>query len=116
MATGPGGSRGIAFGIVAVVLAVLVLMPALALVGFYTFANVSAIAEGTDFSSDAMNVAVFLLGLVATVTVVVLGMSVAIGWIGRGLSPKRRGDEPWLHDEAWREDETWREDEAVPEP
>ncbi len=86
-------SRYIGLGVAAAMLAVLVLLPALAVVGFYTFANVYALIAGSDFSSDTMNVAVFLVGLVVTVATIVVGMAVAAGLVGRSLSPKRRREE-----------------------
>lgn len=95
MATEPGGSKPIAFGVVAAILAVLIVMPGLALVGFYTLANIHAIVVGTDFSSDTMHVGAFFVGLVLTVTAIVVVMAVLVGWIGRGLSPKRRTGDEW---------------------
>ena len=56
------GSKFIGLGVAAVVLAVLVLLPALAVVDRSTsFANVYALIIGSDFSSDTMSVAVFLI-------------------------------------------------------
>jgi hypothetical protein len=88
------GSRFVGLGVAAALVAVLVLMPALAVVIFYTFANVYALVTGSDFGSDTMNVAVFLTGLAVTVAAIVLAMAVVAGLIGRSLSPRRRrGDE-----------------------
>jgi len=84
------GSRGVGLGVAAVVVAVILLMPALVIVLFYTFANVYALITGSDFSSDTMNVAVFLTGLVLTVATLVVVMAVAVGLVGRSLAPKRR--------------------------
>jgi hypothetical protein len=83
------GSKFIGLGVAAVVLAVLVLLPALVVVAFYVFANVYALITGSDFSSGTMNVAVFLAGLAVTVALFVTLMAVAVGFIGRSLSPKR---------------------------
>lgn len=100
------GSRGIGLGVAAAVIALLVLMPALIVVLFYTFANVHAVVTGPDFSSDTMNVPAFLAGLAVTVAAVVVLLAVVVGFIGRSLSPKRR-----------REDEPFDMDVAeVPEP
>ncbi|HEX5951207.1 MAG TPA: hypothetical protein VFZ96_09400 [Actinomycetota bacterium] len=99
-------SRSIGLGIAAAVVAILVLMPAVVVALFYTFANVHAIVTGWDFSSDTMNVPAFVTGLVLTVATVVVLMGVVVGLIGRSLSPKRR-----------REDEPFDMDVAeVPEP
>jgi len=94
------GSRFIGLGVAVAVLAVLVLMPALAVVIFYTFANVYALITGSDFSSDTMDVAVFLTGLVVTVATIVVAMAVAAGLIGKSLSPKRGGEDGALDFEA----------------
>jgi hypothetical protein len=87
------GSRFLGLGVAAVILVLLVLLPALAIVGFYTFANIYALITGSDFSSGTLNPAVFFTGLVVTVAGIVVAMAVAVGLIGRSLSPKRKGDE-----------------------
>jgi len=86
-------SRFLGLGVAAVLLVVLVLLPALAIVGFYTFANVYALITGSDFSSATLNPAVFLIGLVVTVAAIVVVMAAAVGLIGRSMSPKRQHDE-----------------------
>jgi hypothetical protein len=85
-----GGDRpvGLAVGIVAA--AVLVLLPALIVPTFYLFANVYALITGADFSSDTMNVSVFLIGLVVSVTAFVVLMAVVIAFVGKGLTPRKR--------------------------
>ncbi len=89
----PGDSRFIGLGIAVAIVVLLVLLPALAVVGFYTFANVYALITGSDFSSDTMNVPVFLTGLVVTVAAMVMLTAAVVSLIGRSLSPKRRKDE-----------------------
>jgi hypothetical protein len=79
---------GLAIG--AAVTAVVVLLPALIVPAYYLFANVYALITGTDFSSETMNVAVFLTGLVVTVATIVLLMAGAVAFVGRALSPKNR--------------------------
>jgi hypothetical protein len=83
-----GGDKPIGLGIGIVVLAILVLLPALIVPTFYLFANVYALITGSDFASDTINVGVFLTGLVFTVTLFLLLMGGAVAFIGRGLSPK----------------------------
>jgi hypothetical protein len=87
---GPGGSRPIGLVIGLAVAGSLILLPAVIVPLFYLFANVYALIVGSDFSSETMNVAVFLTGLVMAVTVPLLLLSGAIALIGRGLSPKNR--------------------------
>lgn len=89
-------SRFIGLGVAAAVVAFLMLMPALVVALFYTFANVHAIVTGPDLSSDTLNVPAFFAGLVLTVATIVVLMAVVVGLIGRSLSPKRRrGEEPF---------------------
>jgi hypothetical protein len=85
-----GGGKPIGLVIGLAVAAALILLPALIVPLFYLFANVYALIVGTDFSSESMNVAVFLTGLVMTVTLLLLLLSGALALIGRGLSPKNR--------------------------
>jgi Na+/H+ antiporter NhaC len=85
-----GGGKPIGLVIGLVVAAALILLPALIVPLFYLFANVYALVVGADFSSETMNVTVFLTGLVMTVTLLLLLLSGAVALIGRGLSPKNR--------------------------
>jgi hypothetical protein len=85
-----GGDRPLGLLLGLVVTAALVLLPALIVPAFYLFANVYAVITGADFASDTSNVAVFLIGLVLTIALVVLAMAGAVAFIGRALSPKNR--------------------------
>ena len=85
-----GGGKPIGLVIGLAVAAALILLPALIVPLFYLFANVYALIVGTDFSSETTNPAVFLTGLVMTVTLLLLLLSGAVALIGRGLSPKNR--------------------------
>ena len=89
-ATGPFGSRFVGLGIGLVTLAVLVMLPFLVPVAFYVIANVYGLTKGTTFSSDTANTGVFLTLLVFSVVVFPVGLAVAIAYVGRALSPKRR--------------------------
>jgi hypothetical protein len=86
--SGSGKPIGLVIGLA--VAGAFIALPALIVPLFYLFANVYALIVGTDFSSETMNVAVFLTGLVMAVTLPVLLLSGAVAWIGRGLSPKNR--------------------------
>jgi hypothetical protein len=88
-----GGDRPIGLGIGIAVVAAFVLLPALIVPTYYLFVNVYAIVTGGDFSSDTMNVTVFLVGLVLTVALFPLLVAGAIALAGRALSPKRPDDE-----------------------
>jgi len=86
----PGSGKPIGLAIGLAVAGAFIALPALIVPIYYLFANVYALIVGTDFSSDAMSVAVFLTGLVMAVTLPVLLISGAVALIGRGLSPKNR--------------------------
>jgi len=85
-----GGGKPIGLVIGVAVAAGFILLPALIVPLFYLFANIYAVIVGTDFSSDTMNVAVFLTGLVMAVTLPVLVLMAGVALIGRGRYPKDR--------------------------
>ena len=89
-ATGPFGSRFVGLGIGLATVAILVMLPFLIPVTFYVVANVYALTKGTTFSSDTANTGVVLTLLVFSVAVFPVGLAVAIAYVGRALSPKRR--------------------------
>ena len=89
-ATGPFGSRFVGLGIGLVVFVVLVMLPFLVPVAFYVVANVYAAIKGTAFSSDTANTGVVLTLLVVSVVLFPVGLALAIAFLGRVLSPKRR--------------------------
>jgi hypothetical protein len=89
-ATGPFGSRFVGLGIGLAALVVLVMLPFLVPITFYVVANVYALIKGTTFSSDTANTGVVLTLLVVSVVVFPVGLAVAIAYLGRALSPKRR--------------------------
>ena len=84
------GSRFQALGIGILVLVAFVMLPIAIAFGFYGFATIAAIVTGTDFSSDTLNIPVFLMVLVGTVTLFVVLIKVMVSLVGRSLSPKRR--------------------------
>jgi hypothetical protein len=84
------GDEPIGLALGGVVAAALVLLPALVVGVFYLVANVSALVIGPDFDSDPSEPAVLLVGLVGTVTFLLLGIVAAVALLGRALSPKNR--------------------------
>ena len=88
--TGPFGSRFVGLGIGLATVVILVMLPFLIPVTFYVVANVYALIKGTTFSSDTANAGVILTLLVFSVVVFPVGLAVAIAYVGRALSPKRR--------------------------
>jgi hypothetical protein len=91
-ATGPFGSRFVGLGIGLAALVILVMLPFLVPVTFYVVANVYALTKGTTYSSDTANTGVVVTLLVFSVAVFPVALAVAIAFLGRALSPKRRRD------------------------
>ena len=89
-AAGPFGSRFVGVGIGLAAFAVFVMLAFLIPITFYMVANVYAATKGTTFSSDTANTGVVLTLLVGSVVLFPLGLAVAIAYLGRVLSPKRR--------------------------
>ena len=87
-----GGDKPLGFAIGGLVTVAFALLPALAVAVFYLVANVSALIIGTDFDSDPNEPAVLLVGLVSTVTFLVLAIAGSVAVIGRRLSLKNRDD------------------------
>lgn len=80
----------IGLGIGLAVFFILLLMPFLVVVAFYTFASVYALVRASDFHTSTMNVPVFFLGLIGTVTLFPVLASAVAALIGRALAPKRK--------------------------
>jgi hypothetical protein len=89
-AAGPFGSRFVGVGIGLAAFAVFVMLPLLIPITFYVVANVYAAIKGTTFSSDTANTGLVLTLLVFSVVLFPVGLAVAIAFLGRVLSPKRR--------------------------
>lgn len=87
-----GGDKPLGLAIGGVLTVAFALLPALAVAVFYLVANVSALIIGTDFDSDPNEPTVLLVGLVGTVTFLVLTIAGSVALIGRRLSPKNRAD------------------------
>lgn len=85
-----GGDKPIGLIVGLVATATLVLLPAIIVPAYYLFANGYALITGTDFSSDTMNVAVFLTGLAVLVGLIVVAMAIAVSIVGRALTPRKR--------------------------
>lgn len=87
-----GGDKPLGLAIGGVLTVAFALLPALAVAVFYLVANVSALIIGADFDSDPNEPAVLLVGLVGTVTFLVLTIAGGVALIGRRLSPKNSDD------------------------
>lgn len=86
------GDKPVSLIVAAIAVATFVALPVLIVPAYYLVANAYAVVTGTDFSSDTMNVPVFLTLLVLTVATFVVAMAISVGLVGRSLSPKRRRD------------------------
>lgn len=95
-----GGSKATGLGIGIMVALTFTLMPLMVAVAFYVFAQVQAIITGFDLSSESLNIPVFLVVLVGTITLFVVGVFALVGLVGRSLSPKRRKDAEILFEET----------------
>ena len=84
------GSRFVGVGIGLATFAALVMLPFLIPVTFYVVVNVYALIKGTTFSAATANTGVVLTLLVFSVVLFPVGLAVAIAYLGRALSPKRR--------------------------
>ena len=87
-----GGDKPLGLAVGGLVTVAFALLPPLTVAVFYLVANVSALIIGTDFDSDPTEPAVLLVGLVGTVTFLVLTIAGGVALIGRRLSPKNRDD------------------------
>ena len=88
--SGPLDQRPLGVGIGIALVVMVVGLPWLIVPLWWTFANVVALTTGSDFSSDTVSVPALLVGLVAIVTLLVLGTVLVLGLAGRGLSPRKR--------------------------
>ena len=90
---GEAGSKAAGLGIGFLLVITFTLLPLMVAIAFYVFAQVQAIVTGLDLSSETLNIPIFLIVLVGTVVLFVLGIHALVGLIGRSFSPpKRRKD------------------------
>lgn len=85
-----GGSKAVGLGIGLMLVVTFTLLPMMVAIAFYVFAQVQAILTGLDLSSETLNIPVFLIVLVGTVVLFVVGIHALVGLIGRSFSPKKR--------------------------
>ncbi len=84
------GGLGMALGGTAFVM--YALLPVLLVVGVWTLVSVYAIVKWIGSAPDHVNPVVIVVGVMLLVTTFVVLFSVALGWIGKGLDPKKRKD------------------------
>ena len=83
---------GVAGGIAAALTAFFVLLPFLLVPVLYLFFTVVTMVHGTDLSASTVNVRLMLIGVAVIVAVAVTLGLVAVGVIGRSLTPAKRRD------------------------
>jgi hypothetical protein len=84
------GSKGVALAVAGLNLGGLLALPAMLVIGIYTFITVYAIVKAVGAGSDEANALVVLLGVVGLVTLFVTMLGVGAWLVGRSADPKRR--------------------------
>lgn len=87
---GAGGSKGVALVVAGLNLGLLLTLPALIVVGVYTFITVYAIVKALSSGADAADPATVLIGVVGLVTLFTTLLGVGVWAIGRTADPKKR--------------------------
>jgi len=86
----PAASKGVAFGVVGLVVTFFVLLPAFIAVGVYTSLTVYAMVKGVEGGSDVPDPTTIMVGLVLLVTLFVLLVALGAMLLGRMADPKKR--------------------------
>ena len=84
------GSKGVALAVAGLNLGGLLALPAMLVIGIYTFITVYAIVKAVGAGSDEANALVVLLGVVGLVTLFVTMLGVGAWLVGRSADPKKR--------------------------
>jgi hypothetical protein len=88
--TEAAGSRGISLAVAGLSVMYLMAVPALLVVGIYTYITVYAIVKAFRSGPDAADAGVVLIGVVGLVTLVVVLLGVGLWAIGRAADPRKR--------------------------
>ena len=84
------GSKGVALAVAGLNLGGLLALPAMLVIGIYTFITVYAVVKAVGAGSDEANALVVLLGVVGLVTLFVTMLGVGAWLVGRSADPKKR--------------------------
>jgi hypothetical protein len=87
---GAGGSKGVAIVVAGLNLGLLLALPALIVLGVYTFITVYAIVKAFGGGADTADPATVLIGVVGLVTLFTTLLGVGVWAIGRTADPKKR--------------------------
>jgi hypothetical protein len=83
-------ARGAGIAIGGLNVALYVILPALIVVCVWTLISVYAIVKWIGSAPEEPNPVVIILGVVLTVTLLVVLFAVAVGLVGRSMNPKKR--------------------------
>jgi hypothetical protein len=81
---------GVAGAIGATLLFGFVLLPALLVPLLFLFFTIMGMIKGTDFRASTLNLPVLFAGIALAVTTLIVLLLVAVGMIGRSLTPEKR--------------------------
>ena len=87
---GGRGSKGVALAVAGLNLGGLLALPAMLVIGIYTFITVYAVVKAVGAGSDQANALIVLLGVVGLVTLFVTMLGVGAWLVGRSANPKKR--------------------------
>lgn len=86
----PADAKGVAFGVVGLVVTFFVLLPAFIAVGIYTFVTVYAIVKGVEGGSDVPDPITVMIGIVLLIALFTVLLAVGAMLLGRTADPKKR--------------------------
>jgi hypothetical protein len=85
-------SRFAGLGVALITVVFLVMLPFMIAIGFFVFATIQAMVKGPSFSSETLNIPVFLIVLVGTVALFAVLMAGVVALVGRSFTPRKRRD------------------------
>jgi hypothetical protein len=84
------GSKGVSLAVAGLSVGYLLALPALLVIGIYTFITIYAVVKAVDSGPDTADAGVVLIGVVGLVTFFVVLLGVGLWAIGRTADPKKR--------------------------
>ena len=84
------GSKGVSLAVAGLSVGYMLALPALLVIGIYTFITIYAIVKAVDSGPDTADAGVVLIGVVGLVTFFVVLLGVGLWAIGRTADPKKR--------------------------
>ncbi len=84
------GSKGVSLAVAGLSVGYMLALPALLVIGIYTFITIYAIVKAVDSGPDTADAGVVFIGVVGLVTFFVVLLGVGLWAIGRTADPKKR--------------------------